>query len=593
MHRLILQNGQDAGKIYVLDQPMLTVGRSVTNHIQIVDRRMSRNHAEIHTNGGRVILRDLGSKNGTLLNGEPVNGSLELHPGDRISFGDTECLFTADDMPGAPPSRPPAPATDPSTTPLPVRMAESSPSSSGFRVVEEHQWGRAKQSVRAGFDPSQGTMIGSVPRGASADDLRDLTRRLDVMYQLTDAIRSVFTLDELLDRIMEIIQNLMHPDRSYLLLIEPKTGELHPALVKSLEQGDKREVHISTSITQRSITEGVAILVSDAAADQRFNASESIIMNRIRTAMVAPMIYKDESLGVIYIDTQSRALAFSNEELEMLTSIANQAAVAIVNARLHSQLVEQHKLAREMEIARTIQMNLLPKTYPDLPGYQLSAMSLPAKQVGGDYYDFIKLPDKRIGLAIADVSGKGVSAAILTATTRSYLLSETQHKDATLGQALDRINRMIHRDVAGGQMYVTMVLGYLDPTDGSMEYINAGHAYPVLIHPNGETEFLDIGGVFLGIMEDNNFEFGHTTIPPGGVLVMYTDGVTDILDPDGKSFGNDRFLDLLRDKQHLSAEEIRNSIYQTCLKHRSTADQFDDFTLIVCKRLNFNESEID
>jgi len=593
MHRLILQNGQDAGKIYVLDQPMLTVGRSVTNHIQIVDRRMSRNHAEIHTNGGRVILRDLGSKNGTLLNGEPVNGSLELHPGDRISFGDTECLFTADDMPGAPPSRPPAPPTDASTTPLPVRMAESSPSSSGFRVIEEHQWGRAKQSVRAGFDPSQGTMIGSVPRGASAEDLKDLTRRLDVMYQLTDAIRSVFTLDELLDRIMEIIQNLMHPDRSYLLLMDAKSGELHPTVVKSVEGGDKREIHISTSITQRSITEGVAILVSDAAADQRFNASESIIMNRIRTAMVAPMIYKEESLGVIYIDTQSRALAFSNEELEMLTSIANQAAVAIVNARLHSQLVEQHKIAREMEIARTIQMNLLPKTYPDLPGYQLSAMSLPAKQVGGDYYDFIKLPDNRIGLAIADVSGKGVSAAILTATTRSYLLSETQHKDATLGQALDRINRMIHRDVAGGQMYVTMVLGYLDPTDGSMEYINAGHAYPVLIHPNGQTEFLDVGGVFLGIMEDNNFEFGHTTVPPGGVLVMYTDGVTDILDPDGKSFGNDRFLDLLRDKQHLSAEEIRNSIYQSCLKHRGTADQFDDFTLIVCKRLNFNESEID
>lgn len=592
--RLIVQNGPDTGKTYVLDQPLLTVGRSVTNHIQIVDRRMSRNHAEVHVAGNRVVLRDLGSKNGTLLNGLPVNGSMELHHGDRIAFGDTECLFTTDEVPGAPPRSPSAaPPTDPASTPLPIRKADTSASSSGFKVVDEHLWGRAKQSVRAGFDPAQGTMIGTVPRGASAEDLRDLTKRLEVMYQVTDAIRSVFTLEELLDKIMDIIQNLMHPDRSYLLLTDPKTGELSPAVVKSVDTGDKREVHISTSITQRSLTEGVAILVSDAAADMRFNASESIIMNRIRTAMVAPMIYKQESLGVIYIDTQSRALAFSNEELEMLTSIANQAAVAIVNARLHSQLVEQHKLAREMEIARAIQMNLLPKTYPDLPGYQLSAMSLPAKQVGGDYYDFLRLPDQRVGLAIADVSGKGVSAAILTATTRSYLMSETQHKETTLFSAVERINKMIHRDVAGGQMYVTMVLGYLDTGDGSIEYINAGHAYPVLIHPNGECEMLKNGGVFLGIMEDSPFEIGEATIPPGGVLVMYTDGVTDILDPQGRAFGQERFLELIRDKQHLSAEEIRNSIYQACLKHRGTADQFDDFTLIVCKRLNFNESEID
>ncbi|MDX2176368.1 MAG: SpoIIE family protein phosphatase [Candidatus Sumerlaeia bacterium] len=600
MHRLIVENGPDKGRVYELDQPVATVGRSVTNHIQIVDRRMSRNHAELHQNGARILLKDLGSKNGTLVNGEPVIGMVELRQNDRISFGDTDLVYMADGVPGAPPKRrdgtDASGATGSDSTGHGLESSSpSSSSSSGFRVVEEQQWGRARNSVRAGFDPTQGTMISAPLRGATAEEMHELNRRLEVMYKVTDAVRSVFTLEELLNRIMEIIQSMLHPDRGYILLNNPATGELEPVVVKSMDtqSGDTRDVHISKSITQRAVNEGISLLVSDAAADMRFSASESVIMNRIRTAMVAPILYKNEALGVVYIDTQSRAMAFTNEELELLTSIANQAAVAIVNARLHSQLVEQHKVAREMEIARNIQMNLLPKTYPDIPGYQLSAMSLPAKQVGGDYYDFLHLPDGRLCLAIADVSGKGVSAAILTATTRSYLQSETQHPEISILQTMSRINRMVLRDVAGGSMYVTMVALYLDPVEGHFEFVNAGHAFPILLLPNGEMKFLRAGGVFLGIMDDVEFQSDSEVIPPGGVVVLYTDGVTDILSPEGEAFGNERFYELVRDKQHLSAEEIRNAIYQTCIRHRGTADQFDDFTLIVLKRLNFNESEID
>lgn len=591
MARLIAESGAEAGNVYDLDRPLLTVGRSVQNNIQIVDRRMSRQHAEVLVSGGRVVMRDLGSKNGTLLNGQPLIGSAELHHGDRIAFGDTILYFDANEVPGAP-------ATRPGSEDLSVaaartdRVNDSNSSASGFKVVEEDMWGRTRNTLRAGYDPNQSMALQT---SAGTVELRDLSRRIEVLYQVTDAIRSVFTIDELLNRIMDIITSLLKPDRGYLLLVNPETQDLDPVVVRSTDGKTgtaDREVHISSSITHRCLKEGSALLVSDAAADNRFNSSESIILNRIRTAVAAPMIYKNEAIGVIYIDTQSRSYAFSDEELELITSIANQAAVAIVNARLHAQLVEQHKLAREMEIARSIQMNLLPKTYPDLPGYQLSAMSLPAKQVGGDYYDFLALPDGRVGLAIADVSGKGVSAAILTATTRSYLQSETQHKDVSLTTTMARINQMVHRDVTNG-MYVTMVLGYLDPTEGDFDFVNAGHAHPVLVHPNGELEYLKAGGLFLGIMEDTQYEQGRVTIPPGAVLVLYTDGVTDILSPQGKSFGSEPFFDLIRDKQHLHAEDIRNAIYQACLKHRGEADQFDDFTLIVLKRLDFNESEMD
>lgn len=591
-HRLIVEQGPDAGKVFVIDQPVVSIGRSVSNTFQVVDRRMSRNHCEVHVTGGRIILRDLGSKNGTLHNGVQVNGSIPMVPGDRITIGDTVLLLEAEEIPGAPRPAGSGDSHEGAATMVGVpRDPSGSQSSSGFRLVEENQWGRAKGSMRAGYDP---TASPAALKPTSAEELRDVSRRLQLLYEVAEAIRSIFTLDELLDRIMEIVHSLMRPDRAYLLLLNQNTGEFEPAIVKSADTlTDQKEIPISKSIAARCLNEGVSILVSDAAADERFNAAESIIMNRIRTAMVAPMLFKTERLGVIYIDTQSRALAFTNEELEMLTSIANQAAVAIINARMHQQLVEQHKLAREMEIARAIQMNLLPKTYPDVPGYQLSAMSLPAKQVGGDYYDFLRLPDSRLGLAIADVSGKGVSAAILTATTRSYVQSETQHKDVSILGAIERINRMVARDVSGGSMYVTMVLAALDPTEGLIEYVNAGHAYPVLLSPNGQVTFLKAGGVFLGIAEDPSFTVGEVRIPPGGVLIMFTDGVTDVLDPAGQAFGADRFLELLRDKVHLGAEEIRNAIYNACLRHRGTADQFDDLTLLVLKRLDFNESEMD
>ncbi len=578
MARLIVESGSDAGNVHPLERSVTTIGRSVSNTIQVVDRRMSRNHVEIKQNGAQISLRDLGSKNGTFLNGQPLEQTAYLNHNDRIQVGDTILRVEFDHVPGAPG------VMDTSE----AYSSQGRDSRSTFRMVEEKQWGATRGERRAGYDPREASSL----EATSLHDLKMPNRRLEILYQVIDAIRSVFDLDELLDRIITIIQSVIRPDRTYLLMVDEDTGELVPQIVKVTDDENPREVKISSSIVNRCIKDGVSLLVSDAAMDERFSSSESVILNSIRTAMVAPLIFKSESIGVIYVDSQSRMVSFTDEELDLLTSISNQAAVAITNARLQAQLLEQHKLAREMEIARNIQTNLLPKTYPDLPGYQLSAMSLPAKQVGGDYYDFLPMPDGRLALVIADVSGKGVPAAILTASTRSYLRSESLHKDSSLANTLERINRMVCRDVTD-DMYVTMVYALLDPVEGSVEFVNAGHSLPIRLSAQGEMDFLSEGGVFLGLEEETTYETGQSMILPGGVLVFYTDGVTDIMDPDGRQFTQEQFQDLLRDKHHLSAEEIRNAVYQACLRHRGAADQFDDFTLMVLKRLDFNESELD
>jgi len=576
MPKLVIESGTDAGAIFALDKPVMSIGRSVSNNIQVVDRRMSRNHVELLVEGNRLVLRDLGSKNGTLLNGAVARELSELKHHDRIQIGDTVMRIDLD------------PDADSSGGEGGATSGVREGLRSRYKLVEEKQWGATRGERRAGYNPEESDSL----TNTSFLDLKQPNRRLEILYQVTDAIRSIFSLDELLDRIMTIIQTVVRPDRTYLLLVDAETGELQPRVVKVMMGENPTEVKISSTIVNRCVRDVISLLVSNAALDERFNASESIVSNAIRTAMVAPLIFKSASIGVIYVDTQSRMASFSEEELELLTSIANQAAVAITNARLQSQLVEQHKLAREMEIARDIQMNLLPKTYPDLPGYQLSAMSLPAKHVGGDYYDFLRMPDGRLGLAVADVSGKGVPAAILTAATRSYLQGGTQVREPSLVHLVQRINRNVHRDVSN-DMYVTMAFILLDESTGAIEYVNAGHAQPIVLLPSGEMEFLDAGGLFLGIDEEADYEAGISSIPPGGVLLLYTDGVTDILSPDGQSFTLERFQELIKDKRHLSAEEIRNAVYQACLRHRASADQFDDFTLIVLKRLDFNDSEMD
>jgi sigma-B regulation protein RsbU (phosphoserine phosphatase) len=227
-----------------------------------------------------------------------------------------------------------------------------------------------------------------------------------------------------------------------------------------------------------------------------------------------------------------------------------------------------------------------------MENFDVSAMSLPAKHVGGDYYDFLKIPDGRIGIAIADVAGKGVPAAILTATTRSYLQSETQHPSSTLAQTVERINRMVHRDVTN-DMYVTMAMAYLTPATGEVEYVNAGHSHPILFHAAGGTSKLDVGGLFLGMFEGATYESAHFTMEDGDVLLLDTDGVTDIQNDKKEVFGTERVEEIVHRNMHLSAEGIRNEIFAACQRHRGDADQFDDFTMIVLKRNRALESGLE
>ncbi|HON50896.1 MAG TPA: SpoIIE family protein phosphatase [Candidatus Sumerlaeota bacterium] len=555
MARLVIESGADVGMVFPIINLTVSIGRSVSNSIQIIDRKVSRHHAEIFFKDSAYYFRDLDSKNGSLINGKPFTSEMPLVSGTQLTLGDTILVFESgpEDI---------------------DRFSETT--SRMIRIVDDSGWGQPRSSVAAG---KQMPLELELPK----DQLpKDSDKRLTILYQVADAIRNILNLDDLLEQIMSILYEVTQPDRGFILLKDESGKELIPKAVKSKSR-DVDEIRISSTIVRQCLHDRVSILVSDAASDQRFAASESIIINSIRSAICAPLVYKEEIYGVIYIDTQTGVATYGNEELELVNGIANQSAMAIANAKLHARLVEQHKMAKEMEIARTIQMNLLPKVYPTLEGIDISAMSMPAKKVGGDYYDFLPMPaGSRYGIAIADVSGKGVPAAILLATIRASLQIEAQQKDAVVTNVVSRLNKMAFRD-ASNNMFITMVYGILDPVKRTFEYTNAGHVYPLLFDATGKIAQLKKGGFFLGIMENSEYESETINLESGQTFVLYSDGVTDTMNKSGELFGIERLKKVIRAHLHCTAQEIRDAIHEACLEFRKEADQFDDFTVIIMK----------
>jgi phosphoserine phosphatase RsbU/P len=558
MSRLIVASGHEEGMVFPLQAAIVSIGRSATNAIQIVDKRISRHHAEVIFSEGHYIYRDLNSKNGSLVNNQPIKKAVVLQHGDEIRLGDTRVMFELD------------PSED--------RMADRD--ASGVRLVEDDTGAFARERITVK------DALGGV-RGGAAVAEKPITRegqaQLQILYDVAEAVRSIFDLNQLFHTLMDIIFKVMEPDRGTILTLDRQTGALVPRLTRR-RHTDSGELKISLTIVERAIQDQAGLLIADALHDQRFAKSESIVMQDIRAAMCAPMIFRDEVLGVIYIDTTSRANAYTKSDLALLTGITNQAALAFSNTELIQQVFLQKRLEREMEIARDIQMNLLPHVYPDVPGFEFSAMSLPAKRVGGDYYDFMDLGGGRLGVCVADVSGKGVPAAIVLSTMRTALKLLLQQNPGDLAGVIAQLNRIICQDTTE-EMFVTIVLGVIDSMNSRFEYCNAGHCSP-LLYIDGNLMELESQSPVVGIVEQTEYQTESVPLPSGSLMLLTTDGVTDIMNPAGDLFTRKALSDFMRANAGLPVREFRDALYHRLLAHKNDAEQFDDMTMVVIRRKN-------
>lgn len=299
--------------------------------------------------------------------------------------------------------------------------------------------------------------------------------------------------------------------------------------------------------------------------------------------LLIPLLSRDEVIGFISLSEKLSEQPFTKEDKDLLVGLASQVSVAIENSKLAEEIIKQEQLRKELEIAKEVQVQLFPQTLPRMQTLDYCGLCIPARGVGGDYYDFLELGDGKLGLAIGDISGKGIGAALLMANLQAALRSHAPVFSEDVAGLVERINRLGSRST-GGNKYATFFYAHYDESTRRLIYANAGHTPPVLFR-NREVCQLTTGGTVIGLFEDCSYEQGSIQLQRGDVLLAVTDGITEAFNPEEEEFGSSRLIELVGKHCDLSTHELQQLVIDTVLEFRQGAEQYDDMTIIVAKAL--------
>ena len=308
-------------------------------------------------------------------------------------------------------------------------------------------------------------------------------------------------------------------------------------------------------------------------------------LTRRGLVLALPLRQQGETCGMLALGPKMTGQPYREDDVELLTALGNLAVVSIQNAYLVDEQIEKERLEKEMRLAREIQEGLLPREIPTLPGADVAALALPSREVGGDYFDVVRLDDARLLIAIADVTGKGVPAALLMSNIQACLHTMVP-MDLTIEQATSHMNRVISRNT-GFDKFITAFNGIYHPEDGRLDYVNAGHEPPMLVRRDGTIERLETGGLLLGVMKNAPYARGTATLGPGDAVVLFTDGVTEAMDPDDEEYTDARLEAVLRNAHTGTAQDIIDAIQEDVCRHTGDIPLLsDDRTTVVLKRVS-------
>jgi serine phosphatase RsbU (regulator of sigma subunit) len=339
----------------------------------------------------------------------------------------------------------------------------------------------------------------------------------------------------------------------------------------------------STSLVREVVERGLAALVLDARTDERFAEAHSMLDLGVRSLLAAPLLDAEESLGMIALDSRLGVRQFTEDDMELLVSIASAAALRIRNVALTEEAAERRRLAAELVLARRIQVALLPERLPAVPGWRLHAGNLPSRGVSGDFYEVVPRCDEReLVLLVSDVSGKGMAASLLTASLEALLAVPIEEGLAS-DVIASRVSRLLHRRTPP-EKYATAFLAILDPETGALTYTSAGHNPALVVRAGGEVERLEVGGPPLGLLADSAYSAGTASLGPGDSLVLYTDGIVEATDPDDVEYGLDRLVALCRDHRHGDPAGLAREVEADVQRFVRGAPIADDRTLVVARR---------
>jgi len=532
--------GEVGGKAHSwpLEGETVGLGRSSKSAIHVPDGTVSKDHATIVHRAGRWTIVDRGSRNGTRVNGVEAREPLEIRPGDRIEVGHI-LLRVADQQVGSP-----------------VRLSDATVLGSSIRVPA-------------------GEILERRARGLGGSGR--------LVHLLADAGRLLVLprpLRETCDELLHFVEQAVRASR-YVLLLKNDAGETVQMATRTRGGPANQPLALSRAIMSEVLEQCASVLTADAAVDPRFQGQHSIVTQSVRSAMAVPLFDNERVLGLIYVDSHDAGISFGEDELELLTLLANMAAVKITNARLLETEQAHARIVQELARAAEIQRGLLPVVPPRLPGYQLDAFLETCYEVGGDLYDFHVASDGSVLFAVGDVTGKGMGAALLMT---SFLSSVRVLYDAcaNLGELARRLNAITHRSTDAGH-FVTAVIGRLDPASGRFEFVNAGHPAPTLVR-DGRVRRLESGGMPFGVLAEAEYAAAAVDLGPGELLAIYSDGIPEAMHG-GDFFDQerlDRVLCAAADEDDLGT--LRARILSEVRTFVGDEPRSDDLTLLLVRR---------
>src|SRR6202047_2860517 len=523
-------------------------GAETGNHLQLSDRRISRNCAAIVTEANRFYLEDRGQRRGLFVNGEKIE-SRELQNGDAITFGledSYEIIFR--NLTGA-------------------RTADESIPHLLTRI--EH-------------------ITASEPTGSGG------LRKLNLLLEATTLLHSQLPLDSVLGTMLDHAVSVTDADRG-LLLEGDNSANLKVRLARrsaGLRLPPESLTPSQTAI-QLALKQHSPVITEDLAqTDMDLAAAQSIVAQRLRAVVVIPLyanlrantqesmvnVKRGEFLGVLYMDSR-RPAAFSKLDRQILDALAADAASILDNARLVERERERQRMEQEINIARDMQQALLPRNFRDYPHLSVSGINFPCLSVGGDYFDVFPLGDTRTAFLIADVSGKGLGAALLATMLQGVLSGMTLGTDPA--RVFNHVNRFLCDHAEVGR-YATMFFGILDD-QGTLEYINAGHPSPILIRRGVAEDVFTEGSYPVGLVPEAEYTAVCLKLEPGDTLVLFSDGVTEAMDPAEQLFGVPRLRDVLTGHMQTPLEELQQIVLQSVENFAHGASQADDLTLLLVR----------
>jgi sigma-B regulation protein RsbU (phosphoserine phosphatase) len=518
-------------------------GGDTGNHLQLIDRRISRHCAAIVSRDGCYYLEDLGQRWGIFVNGEQIENRA-LADGDVITFG----------------------------------LADS------YQLIFH----------AAGCDTSIQNLLSRIGSATGKETGSGGLGKLNLLLQATLLLHAQIPLDTVLSTMLDHAIALTQADRG--LLVEPdSTGSLRVRLGRSIGNVGLAPEALAPSQTalRQALQQQSSVITEDLAqADFGLQAAHSIVAQRLRSIVAIPLYTtprassvdtaivakRGELLGVVYLDSR-RPAAFSKLDRQILDALGVEAAGILDNARLVERERERQRLDQEIQIARDIQQALLPRGFRDFPHLEAAGVNYPCLTVGGDYFDLFPVSDDRTAFLIADVSGKGLGAALLTTMLQGAFSGMSVGVDPA--RIFTRVNCFLceHSDVG---RYATLFFGILD-TNGDLEFINAGHPSPLLLRRDGIAEPFTEGSFPIGLIPGAEYVATRAKLQPGDVLVLFSDGVTEAMDPDDELFGLTRLREVLSGQHEASLELVQKSVLDSVENFTRGASQADDITLFLIR----------